>query len=103
MLIETQYNIGEQVWVIKPNYNTGIVEVFDSFISSININNTETTYYLIDIDGDYTDKDLQPYDRDITGYVKLCMDKIRDREKTKRTVVEEINNMQVNIGGVQFG
>lgn len=102
MLIETQYNIGEQVWVIKPNYNTGIVEVFDSFISSININNTETTYYLIDIDGDYTDKDLQPYDRDITGYVKLCMNKIRNREKTKRAV-EEINNMQVNIGGVQFG
>lgn len=102
MLIETQYNIGEQVWVVKPNYNTGIVEVFDSFISSINVNNIETTYYLSDIDGDYTDKDLQPYDRDITGYVKLCMDKIRDREKTKKAV-EEINNMQVNIGGVQFG
>ena len=101
MLTETQYNIGEQVWVIKPIYNSGIVEIFDCFIISININNTETTYYLTDIDGDYTDKDLQPYDRDITGYVKLCMNKIKDREKTKRAV-EEINNMQVNIGGVQF-
>lgn len=101
MIVETQYNIGEKVWVIKPNYNTGVVEIFDSYISSININNIETTYYLSDIDGDYTDKDLQPYDRDITGYVKLCMSKIRDREKTKQAV-ETINNMQVNIGGVQF-
>lgn len=101
MIVETQYNIGEKVWVIKPDYNTGVVEIFDSYISSININNIETTYYLSDIDGDYTDKDLQPYDRDITGYVKLCMNKIRDREKTKQAV-EAINNMQVNIGGVQF-
>lgn len=101
MIVETQYNIGEKVWVIKPNYNTGVVEIFDSYISSININDIETTYYLSDIDGNYTDKDLQPYDRDITAYVKLCMNKIRDREKTKRAV-EEINNMQVNIGGVQF-
>lgn len=101
MIVETQYNIGEKVWVIKPNYNTGVVEIFDSYISSININDIETTYYLSDIDGNYTDKDLQPYDRDITAYVKLCMNKIRDREKTKQAV-EAINSMQVNIGGVQF-
>lgn len=101
MIVETQYNIGEKVWVVKPNFSSGIVEVFDSRISSINIKADSVTYYLEDIDGDYTDANLQPYDRDITGYVKLCMSKIRDREKTKQAV-EAINNMQVNIGGVQF-
>lgn len=103
MMINTQYNIGEKVWVVKPNFSSGIVEVFDSRISSINIKADSVTYYLEDIDGDYTDANLQPYDRDITAYVKLCMNEIRDRENTRRAV-QEINNMamKVTLGGVKF-
>ena len=80
MLIETQYDAGDKVWIIKPCYETGVVEVFDSVISSISVKKNYITYYLEDVDGDYLDSELQPYNTDITEYIKNCMEKIREKE-----------------------
>lgn len=73
MIIETKYGIGDHVWVINADYENEQIEVFDGYISSINIFNGRITYYIEGVDLEYEDDDLVLYGLNITDVVSRVM------------------------------
>lgn len=73
MIIETKYSIGDHVWVINADYENEQIEIFDGYISSINIFNDRITYYVEGVDPEYGDDDLVLYGLDLTDVVSRVM------------------------------
>jgi len=92
MKLETKYNIGDRVWVVyEPIINNqyhhnepaGEINVYDDYISSININENGIQYYLKY--SDYTDlveENIILYDDTdkLINKIKELMNEINERE-----------------------
>ena len=96
MEIKTKYNIGDRIWVVKEGSyydsteNTrklsGEVEVFDDYISSIEINNTGIYYILASADMiDLEEKNIILYNENdkLIAKIKELMNEIHKREENE--------------------
>ena len=94
MEIKTKYNIGDKVWVVQEAtyYNqikntrelSGEVEVFDDYISSIEINDTGIIYLLASADMiDLEEKDIILYNEKdkLIKRIETIMNTIHEREE----------------------
>lgn len=98
MKIKTKYNIGDRVWVVQEGtyYNqtkntrelSGEVEVFDDYISSIEISNVGLIYLLVSADMiELEEKDIILYNEKdkLVERIETIMNTIHEREEKENT------------------
>lgn len=81
MKINTKFNIGDHIWVVK-EYQ-GLVSLYDDIIEYINVNKEGISYYMKETDIESSEKDLilyEDYNKLVDKIYKL-MQEIRQNEK----------------------
>lgn len=80
MEIKTKYNIGQHIWVVYERY--GEVMVYDSTISSIDIDKEGYTYFVKE-GQDYPEEQIIPYEdtNKLVAMIKDTMNTIHEREE----------------------
>lgn len=83
MKIETKFDLGQHVWVIRGMVDEDdgdVIQIYDDTICNIEINTDGTFYYTMETDMEKTEDELLDYnisDKELADLVRTNMAKIR--------------------------